>query len=185
MPDSQMGIIDILLKNFHESSILQNPLFAVKYYPLRSIRYFVLLENETPIGGCLVSEYLLNAEIQFGPISNNSDDSIILINYISNYYKKRFYGKINLRLPFYLNDFKSWFFAICLEIYKKYTVNIIDNYEGQKEFLEEEPNRFKELEYFIVNDRIKDEYSHLWMQQKWDYYKKYKKYETYKEIREL
>jgi hypothetical protein len=97
-PNGKLPFIGFLTK-FPESSILQIPSFAVKFYAKRNCRVFRLFKNDIIVGVCLVSEYLFNAEIQFGPQVISETDTGVFIEKICGFYKKRFYGQIKISFP--------------------------------------------------------------------------------------
>jgi lipid II:glycine glycyltransferase (peptidoglycan interpeptide bridge formation enzyme) len=86
-------------KVFPESSILQLPSFAEKFYAKRNCRFFRLLNNENVVGICLVSEYFFHAEIQFGPQVITDSEMGIFVEKICGFYRKRLYGQIKICLP--------------------------------------------------------------------------------------
>jgi hypothetical protein len=86
-------------EQFPESSILQHPAFADRFYAKRTYRIFRLYKNEVLMGFCLVSEYLFHAEIQFGPLIESYENMGSFIDKICSFYKKRFYGQIKICFP--------------------------------------------------------------------------------------
>jgi hypothetical protein len=86
-------------EQFPESSILQHPAFADRFYAKRNYRVFRLNKNDVVIGYCLVSEYLYHAEIQFGPLIASDENPGVFIDKICSFYKKRYYGQIKMCFP--------------------------------------------------------------------------------------
>jgi hypothetical protein len=84
---------------FPESSVLQHPSFAVKFYPRRHFRVFLLKQSELLVGFCLVSEYLNQAEIQFAPHVVASENMVFFVEKICSFYRARWYGHINICFP--------------------------------------------------------------------------------------
>jgi hypothetical protein len=86
-------------KIFSQSSVLQIPAFAGSFYAKRKCRFFRLIKNEIVIGVCLVSEYLIHAEIQFGPQVINDSDIGFFIGEICSFYRRKIYMQIKICFP--------------------------------------------------------------------------------------
>jgi hypothetical protein len=105
---------------FPDSSVLQIPSFAVEFYANRNCRFFRLFKDEMLVGVCLVSEYLLNAEIQFGPQVISDTDIGIFVEKISYFYRKIFYGQIKINFP--TSIYKVTFDEVVDHICEKFTI---------------------------------------------------------------